>query len=279
MKGTDHILDLSSMHSLILSTTTINGRIVKHLINSAIAHIIWSIWIERNNRCFSSKHCSMSTLFHATLIEVKLSFDLSIVKGSTAMTDLKVARLFGIALKARRLTHTQEVSWTPPPSGCIKLNCDGSSFGSPPSGAIGVVFRNSSSVCLGAFAQNIGHATPLEAEFNACMYALEKAASLHLQHVYVETDLLRVVQAFNTQNGVPWRMQTRWHNCTVYCNQITCSFSHVLREGNLVADALARNGQSLAMFSSQWWEFPPPFVEPFLSRDSVSLPFTRITMN
>jgi hypothetical protein len=54
MKGTDYILDLSSIQSL-------------HLINSAIVHIIWSIWIERNNRCFSNKHCSISFLFHTIL--------------------------------------------------------------------------------------------------------------------------------------------------------------------------------------------------------------------
>jgi len=177
MKGTDQILDLSSINSLLLRSTVINSKMVKYLMDSAIVHIIWSIWIERNNRCFSNKYCS-----------------------------IKVARLFGIALKTRRLTHIQEVSWTPRHSGCIKLNCDGSSFGSPPCGSIGVVLRNSSSVFLGAFAQNIGYATPLEAEFSACMLELEKAASLHLQNVWVETDSLRVVKAFNKQDGVPWRI-------------------------------------------------------------------------
>ncbi|AES75027.1 hypothetical protein MTR_6g023250 [Medicago truncatula] len=58
--------------------------------------------------------------------------------------------------------------------------------------------------------------------------------------------------------GVPWRMQARWHNCMHYCKQINCSFSHALKEVNLVADTLAKNGQSLALYSSQWWDHPLP---------------------
>jgi len=43
----------------------------------------------------------------------------------------------------------------------------------------------------------------------------------------------------------------------------------VLRDGNLVADALAKNGQGLAFNSYQWWDSPPSFVLPLLYRDSL----------
>jgi len=91
--------------------------------NAAIIHIIWSIWLERNARYFNSQQTSMSTLFHGILAEVQLSFKLSLVKGSSQMTDYKISRLFGIPLKASRIITVQEVNWTPPPDNTIKFNC------------------------------------------------------------------------------------------------------------------------------------------------------------
>lgn len=60
------------------------------------------------------------------------------------------------------------------------------------------------------------------------------------------------------------------------CTQISCNCTHIQREGNLVADSLAKNTQNHAMFSSQWWEEPPNFVQSLLLRDSLGLPFSRI---
>lgn len=268
----------SSILSLVMSTSRISSRMVKQLVTSAIVHTIWSLWLERNQRYFSNKQQSMSSLFNSILAEVKLSYNLVISKGASSMQDFKVSRLFGIPVKTRHFTTIQEVSWTPPPAGCIKFNYDGSSFGSPPCGAVGVVIRDSFSKFLGAFAQNVGHATPLDAEFSACMFAMEKASALHLSDIWIETDSLGVVKAFKSQEGVPWKMKTRWHNCMCYCRQINCVLSHVLREGNLVADSLAKNGQNLPTYASLWWDHPPAFICSLLHRDSLGLPYTRVDM-
>jgi len=65
-----------------------------------------------------------------------------------------------------------------------------------------------------------------------------------------------------------------------FCNSIHCTCLHVLREGNMVADALARNGQGLSLFSSQWWPAPPLFIfiQSLLARDRLWLPFSRLDM-
>ena len=69
-------------------------------------------------------------------------------------------------------------------------------------------------------------------------------------------------------------MAARWHNCKQLCSQFRCSFSHVLREGNTVAHALSKNGQALAMHSSQWWPSPPLF---FLTKTKNDIhPFKSI---
>jgi ribonuclease HI len=73
---------------------------------------------------------------------------------------------------------------------------------------------------------------------------MERASEMHYEDIWIETDSLSVVKAYNKLEGNPWRMQARWHNCLHFCSQIRCKFTHVFREGNMVADALAKNGQS-----------------------------------
>lgn len=168
------------------------------------------------------------------------------------------------------------VTWTPPPGETIKFNCDGSVIGTYPCGAIGVVIRNSNSYFLGAIVSNIGHASPLEAEFSACMSAIERAQHMNLHNICLETDSLQVVNAFNKEIGVPWHMRSIWYNCLKFCSSIICSCVHTHRAGILVADALAKHGQGLSPFSTQWWPSPPPFIHSFLLRDSLRLPFSRL---
>jgi len=60
--------------------------------------------------------------------------------------------------------------------------------------------------------------------------------------------------------------------------QINCSCTHIFREANSIVDSLASNGQSLACFTSQWWNSPPSFILPILTRDSAGLPFSKLLM-
>jgi len=110
------------------------------------------------------------------------------------------------------------------------------------------------------------------------MLAIEKALEMDLSNICLESDSINLVKAFYKDSGVPWKLRARWHNCIRFCRSITCSCVHILREGDLVADALAKNGQSLSMFSSQWWPAPPPFLHSLLLRDRLGMPNCRVAM-
>jgi len=277
-KGTNMTLDCTNCLQLLLGRMGTGSALVQHVMNSAIIHTIWAIWIERNQRYFHNTKLAMSTLFNSILAEVHLGYKLSKVAGNSAMLDYKVAKLFNIPLKINRPKPVHDVVWNPPSFGVTKLNCDGSSADTHPCGSIGVVLRSSQATFLGALSSNIGHASPLEAEFCAVMMAIDKAQELQLSQICLETDSLKVVAAYNKGVGIPWQMRTRWHNCKHFCNSITSFCNHIHRKGNLVADALAKNGQSLSLHSTQWWPSPPPFISSLLFRDSFSRPVTRFTM-
>jgi len=144
---------------------------------------------------------------------------LVLAHGSTAMHDLRVSQLFGIPVKIKSIQPPQYSRRLPPDVGWVKVNCDGSYFGTNPNGSIGFVLRDSQANFVGAMVQNIGYTTPIEAEFCACMMAMEKAKELQLTHLWIETDSLIVVKAFCTSNGVPWRLQARQRNCLMYVLQ------------------------------------------------------------
>jgi len=277
-KGSDQVLNGTNCLQILTNRVGPNSKLVHQTMNSVVVHTLWAIWIERNQWYFHSKQQPMSTLFNIVLAEVNLSYKLSLVKGESSMLDYKVAKLFNIPLKANRVIPSIDVVWSYPSEGFIKFNCDGSSVGSQPCGSVGVVIRDSLASFLGAISSNIGYATPLEAEFRACMLAIEKAKELHLTNICLETDSLRVVTAYNKGVGIPWQMRARWINCKHFCDSIICTCVHVLREGNMVADALAKHGQGLSMHSTQWWPSAPPFLHQLLARDSLGLPFFRSHM-
>lgn len=137
----------------------------------------------------------MTTLFNCMLAEVKLSYNLVLSKGNSNMHDFKISRLFNIPLSTKRALIRQEVHWCPPSDNVIKINFDGSSFGAHPCGAVGIVYRDSRAQFLGAIASNIGHALALEAEFSACMLAIEKSMELQLTNIILETDSIQVANA------------------------------------------------------------------------------------
>jgi len=91
-------LDLTSCLSLILGIIGRGSSMAQLILNSAIIHIIWLIWMERNQRCFHNKIRPMTSLFNCLLAEVKISYQLVLAKGNSDMKDYNISRLFSIPL-------------------------------------------------------------------------------------------------------------------------------------------------------------------------------------
>ena len=103
-KGTDHTLDSSSCLQLLLGRAGVESKFVQQILNAAIIHTIWAIWLERNQRCFHDKKQSMATIFNHILAEVKLSHNLCMVKCNSVMQEFKISRLFNIPFRSKRVS-------------------------------------------------------------------------------------------------------------------------------------------------------------------------------
>ncbi|ONI34494.1 hypothetical protein PRUPE_1G484600 [Prunus persica] len=118
---------------------------------------------------------------------------------------------------------------------------------------------------LGAFCSNLDVSSAVHAEVLAVIKAI-KLAWLHAWHkVWIETDSLLVTQFFRYPHLVPWRLRVDWLNCLHRLQHMLFKISHIFREGNHGAAALADHG---ALDSGcTCWDTAPSFILSFYHRD------------
>ena len=87
-------------------------------------------------------------------------------------------------------------------------------------------------------------------------------------------DSTLVLYYLRDSNLVPWRLRVAWSNCLHHISHMHFRSSHIFREGNQVADALANIGLSLTDMS--WWDGPPPSIVDLCWRDALGLLNFRI---
>ena len=93
------------------------------------------------------------------------------------------------------------VAWQKPPTGWVKLNTDGSSFGNPGQSGGGGLLRDAEGRWIIGFARNYGNLNSIMAELWAFRDGLLLAKDQEIENLIVEIDALAVVHLM--------------HNCTV----------------------------------------------------------------
>jgi len=77
------------------------------------------------------------------------------------------------------------------------------------------------------------------------MKAIELANQFHWNNLWLESDSALVINAIKNNALVPWSLRNRWDNCIQTTRSMNFLATHVYREGNTCADALANAGLSL----------------------------------
>nr|POE83782.1 hypothetical protein CFP56_06104 [Quercus suber] len=132
--------------------------------------------------------------------------------------------------------------WKPPRSPFCKINFDGAIFQDRKMASIGVVIRNSGGHVIGALSDRINlPATVDDVEALACRKAISFALELGLANVVFEGDSETIIQALNEDSNCA---NTFGHIIedirALALNFVSFCFSHVKRQGNAVADKLAK---------------------------------------
>jgi len=76
------------------------------------------------------------------------------------------------------------------------------------------------------------------------------------------------IHAFKNHSAIPMRFRNRWHNCLQLGLFVICS--HIYREGNCCADALASLGHELP--DTTWFHIMPVSLSIDFNKDRNGLP-------
>ncbi|XP_050248495.1 uncharacterized protein LOC126695706 [Quercus robur] len=211
----------------------------------------WMIWSRRNKKHFNEQHQPPEKITEAAaalLVEFH--------GNSAGRSD-------------RKLTQSQR--WVPPDEGMYKVNYDGTCFVDEEKAGIGVVVRNDRGQVMGSLAEKIEMPPTVEVlEAMAARRAMIFMEELGLRNAIFEGDSEIVVKAL--VGLCPY--QSSIGHIIKDCKALrgvfqTCSFSHVRRQGNGVAHALARRAR-MSFPLSVWMESVPADITYLVYVDVTS---------
>ncbi|CAI9757448.1 unnamed protein product [Fraxinus pennsylvanica] len=141
-----------------------------------------------------------------------------------------------------RQRQTRMIIWRNPISSRGKLNVDGCSFGNPSlSGCRGVI-RDEFGKVMASFASQLGKTTNTEAELRAIIEGLKVCQQLGACAVEIECDYLIIVNWLKIRKCTVWYLWDFWEELLGLIQLFEVHVMHQYREGNQVADALAKLG-------------------------------------
>ena len=98
------------------------------------------------------------------------------------------------------------------------------------------------------------------------MFAVKKAKEFGWSNLWLECDSSWVVHLFSSRSvEVPWEVRHQWDSCLDDLTNLNFVVSHIFREGNGVADSLAKYGAH--HLEAQWWTSCPDFCTHLLFED------------
>ncbi|XP_031122605.1 uncharacterized protein LOC116025505 [Ipomoea triloba] len=234
----------------LASSTTSISRIIINLMPSII---LWKIWCSYNAAIYEETSFSPGVLINMVKREFLL---LSIAKPmrSNDVSDLLLIREgFAAFFSPPKRRITAWIKWFKPPSGRLKLNTDAtfSSFGA----VGGACIRDSAGHLVTALSFPLDASSAQEAEVLALHFALTWCASAAKFPTFVEVDSSNLVSYVQSDLlNIPWKIKNAISQIRNLLLSWSASLSHIYREANKVADALALFGISRS-YPSIYFDF------------------------
>lgn len=187
---------------------------------------VWNIWKSRNNFVFQRKRLNQQ-------LQVEI----------LNQTAKFVHCIASPKLMTRRCV--KRIRWEKPLVGWMKLNTDGSMFGSLGVAGCGGVIRDDCGNWISGFTKRIGITNSFIAEMWGLREGLIMCCNLNIASLIVELDARAVVDAFSNNQYVNNIISPILDDCRLLSSRFSrIQFKHCYREGNRVADTLAKMSYS-----------------------------------
>ena len=224
--------------------------------------LLWNVWKERNRRIFDHTYKSCDEVWGRirTLMMDSLKLcswgDQDLKAPAAEMIILNNWGITSIPVSIKPnmtplLESDSPDSWSPPREGFFKLNFDGASKGNPGRAGFGGILRNALGQAVWVFFGYIGQDTNNSAELEGLLHGFQLAREKQVFPLFVEGDSRIILRmAAKIQAGQPatkvsntWRLEGRLERLGDMLKESdACTWSHIRRNGNKVADRLANLG-------------------------------------
>ncbi|WCJ20597.1 LINE-1 retrotransposable element ORF2 protein [Euphorbia peplus] len=180
-------------------------------------------------------------------------------------------------LNARSNVEKLEVwiGWKEPKTGWWKLNSDGSRNVETNSIAAGGVIRDGEGKWCSGFVHNIGKGSSFEAKLWGVLSGLKLAIDLRINKLMVEADCMEVVNMINNECPMHHPSRILIRNIQRLLSKFEAvQIIHIHREGNRVADRLARKAHDGPLGLNNLPEAPVEVIS-LLHEDNLRVCFPR----
>lgn len=133
-------------------------------------------------------------------------------------------------------------SWLPPHMSGLKLNFDGASEGNPRPAGFACMVRDHNGGILCVLCGPFGVCNSTETEVLSLLMGLRELKKLRLLGCIIEGDSLVTIGWRMGKDCASWRMWQHVYEIREISSLLSCSFIHVSREQNGLADTLANWG-------------------------------------
>ncbi|GMI83491.1 hypothetical protein HRI_002018400 [Hibiscus trionum] len=240
-----HFTMPSNIRDLLLSWKDMTPKFVNGQVWIMCAFsFIWSIWKCRNDAVFNARNHGVEYLFDQAVLRLAWWSKTRWPDGRWAVTDI-VADPSRLKEVQTSPTTMQQTRWTAPGRGSLKFNTDAAVQGSYGMAGVGGVLRDENAKILMYFSKGVGVCDVM----TAVLVAINKALTIFVDskwskeyEVILESDNKIAIEWLLDHSLSPAHFRNLIYNSLEASSRIRCRFSHVSREGNSLADNLAKRG-------------------------------------
>ncbi|KAK1279308.1 hypothetical protein QJS04_geneDACA023006 [Acorus gramineus] len=208
----------------------------KKILQFILLFTIWSLWQARNDCIFNHIAPDKDALIRKILQCTKFRFKGCELEDSNSPLAEACKILFGISLKSKS-SHPIKVRWIHPLEDWVKVNSD-RALGDDRF-AFGAVVRDTHGECLSAMAARTRAASINILELQGILAGLRLCRGFH-NKVWSESNSSTAVAWAMGRGTIPWTAFRYLREIEEIANTFSeWKITHIYREGNRVADALA----------------------------------------
>lgn len=264
-----HIFDVTlcydfSFHYFFLQAINLAfSPLIRNIWRLTIVTLLWVIWRARNKRVHDDVLPTIGGCMVQILACVREAGSLNLGFSDGSSRDLMIIRRLRMHGSFKPPLTAMIIRWRPPDPGWYKVNVDGSVDTSPGELFGGALFRNSRGFFVAAFTRKVGWGFALEAELAMALLVVLFAHAKGWLRLWLESDSEMVARFLQAPSSVvPWRLHALWQRYLIIRESMELRVTHIYREGNQVADALAK-----LRFSHVWAGVWPDCIDAYLYSD------------